>query len=104
MAVCGDEPGTPCSAGHRASWCAYPLMDPKCSGLFFFYFGLTLWHPRWLSGKRICLPMQETQEIWVQFLEPEDSLKEEMATHSSILASESLGQRSPVGYSPQGHK
>ena len=30
--------------------------------------------------------MQETQETWVQFLGWEDSLKEEIATHSNILA------------------
>ena len=29
--------------------------------------------------------MQETQETWVQALGGEDSLQEEMATHSSIL-------------------
>ena len=30
--------------------------------------------------------MQETQEMWVQFLVQEYPLEEEMATHSSILA------------------
>ena len=30
--------------------------------------------------------MQEAQEMWVQPLGQEDSLAEEMATHSSILA------------------
>ena len=30
--------------------------------------------------------MQETQESWVGSLGQEDSLKEKMATHSSILA------------------
>ena len=30
--------------------------------------------------------MQETQEMQVQSLDPEDPLEEEMATHSSILA------------------
>ena len=30
--------------------------------------------------------MQETWEMWVQSLSPEDPLEEEMATHSSILA------------------
>ena len=30
--------------------------------------------------------MQETQEMWVQFLGWKDPLEEEMATHSSILA------------------
>ena len=39
--------------------------------------------PRWLSGKRIHLSMQET---WVRSLGQEYPLEEEMATHSSILA------------------
>ena len=34
----------------------------------------------------------------------EDPLEKEMATHSSILAGESHGQRSLAGYSPWGHK
>ena len=34
----------------------------------------------------------------------EDPLEEGVATHSSILAGESHGQRSLVGYSPWGHK
>ena len=54
--------------------------------------------PRWLSGKTIHLPMQET---WVPFLAWEDPLEKEMATHSSTLAweipwTEELGG----GYSP----
>ena len=60
--------------------------------------------PRWLSDKIICLPMQETQEMWVQCLYREDPLEKEMATHSSILAWEIHGQRSLVGYGPGGHK
>ena len=49
-----------------------------------------------------CLsPMWET---WVQSLGREDPLEEEMATRSSILAGESHGWRSLVGYSPQGCK
>ena len=43
--------------------------------------------------------MQETQ---VQFLEQEDPLEKEMATHSSIVG-ESQGQRNLAGYSPWGH-
>ena len=39
--------------------------------------------PRWLSGKRIHLSMQE---MWVRSLGQEYPLEEEMATHSSILA------------------
>ena len=38
------------------------------------------------QGIKNRLPMQETQEIWVQSLYQEDPLEEEMATHSSILA------------------
>ena len=45
--------------------------------------------------------MQETQ---VQSLGLEDPLKEETATHSSILAWKSHGQRRLVGHSPKGHK
>ena len=30
--------------------------------------------------------VQETQEMWIQSLGPEDPLEKEMATHSSILA------------------
>ena len=48
--------------------------------------------------------MQELQETQVQSLGQEDPLEEGMATHSSILPEESHGQRSLVGYSPQGCK
>ena len=41
--------------------------------------------PWWLTVKNL-LAMQEPQEIQVQSLGWEDSLEEEMATHSSILA------------------
>jgi len=44
------------------------------------------------------------QETWVHSLDWEDPLEEEMATHSSILAGESHGQRSLVGCSPWGCK
>ena len=55
----------------------------------------------WHSGKRIHLPMQEMLEIQVQCLSWEDSLEEEMATQSSILA-----WRIPrtEGYSPNSYK
>ena len=45
--------------------------------------------------------MQDTQ---VQPLGQEDPLEKGMATHSSILAGESHGQRSVAGYSPWGRK
>jgi len=44
------------------------------------------------------------QKTWVRFLGGKDLLEKEMATHSSILAGKSHGQRSLVGYSPWGHK
>ena len=43
--------------------------------------------PWWLSEKRNCLPVLETQ---VQSLDWEDPLEKEMATHSSMLAWEVL--------------
>ena len=48
--------------------------------------------------------MQETQETWFQSLDQEDSLEEEMATHSSILAWESPWTGNLEGYSPGGLK
>ena len=42
--------------------------------------------PRWHSVERICLPMQEMQEVWVLSLGWEDPLEKEMATYSRILA------------------
>ena len=48
--------------------------------------------------------VQETPETWVQSLRQEDPLQKGMATHSSILAGESHGQRSLVGYSLWSHK
>ena len=44
------------------------------------------------------------QETGVPSLGWEDPLEKKKATHSSILAWESHGQRSLVGYSPRGHK
>ena len=47
------------------------------------------------------LPMQETQ---VGSLGWEDPVEKEMATHSSILASEIPWTENVVGYSPWGQK
>ena len=44
------------------------------------------------------------QEIWVQSLGREDSLEEEMATHSSILAWKIPWTEEPGVYSPEGRK
>ena len=48
--------------------------------------------------------MQEMQETGVRPLGQEDPLEKEMATHSSIFAGKSHGQRSLAGYGPWGHK
>ena len=48
--------------------------------------------------------MQETKELRVRSLGREDPLEEEMATHSSILAGKSHGQRSLDGYNPGDRK
>ena len=55
--------------------------------------------PWWLSGKRICLSMQEMR-VWS--LGGKDPLKREIATHSSILAwriswTEEPGELQPMG-------
>ena len=50
------------------------------------------------------------QEVQVQSLDRkdpldrEDSVKKEVATHSSVLLGKSHGQRSLAGYIPWGHK
>ena len=49
-------------------------------------------------------PRQETQETRVRSPGGEDPLEKEMATHSSVLAGKSHGQRSLAGHSLQGHK
>ena len=54
--------------------------------------------------KKITLPMQEMQETQVRSLGLEDPLEEEMATTPVFLLGKSHGQRSLVGYSPQGCK
>ena len=58
--------------------------------------------PRWYSGKRIHLPMQETQEIWVRFLDWEDLLEKELASHSSILTWEIPWTEEPGGLQSMG--
>ena len=47
--------------------------------------------------KRVCLPIQEMQ---VRSLGQEDPLKEEMTTHSSILAWNIPWTEEPGGHSP----
>ena len=60
--------------------------------------------PGGTSGKRICLPMQEMEKMWVQSLGQKDPLEKKMAIHSSILACKIPWTESLVGYSPWGCK
>ena len=59
--------------------------------------------PQWLSGKEFP-SMQEMQEIQVQSLGQEDPLAEEWKPIPVCLPGEFFGQKSLVGYSPQGRK
>ena len=52
--------------------------------------------------KNFRLPMQETQETWVQSLGWDDPLKKEMATHSSILVWELPWTEEPGGLPSMG--
>ena len=58
----------------------------RCSA----FFAVQLSHPHTTTGKttwqRICLPVTEMQETWVQSLGREDPLEKQMAPHSSILS------------------
>ena len=56
------------------------------------------------TGGSVVKNLPANQETWVQSLGEEDPLEKEMATHSSILAWESHGQRCLVGYSVWGGK
>ena len=47
-------------------------------------------------------PAKQETQVWP--LGQEDTLEEEMVTHSSIPAGKSHGQRSLVGYSSWGYK
>ena len=51
---------------------------------------------------RICLPMQEMQEMWVWSLSQDDPLEEEMAICSSILAWKIPHTEEPGGLEPMG--
>ena len=81
--LCFSVKGLPCSfdRNHEHSWSSLVA--------------------QWL---KICLPTQEMQEIWVLSPGGGYPLEEEMATHSSILAGKSHGQRSLAGSSLWGRR
>ena len=53
---------------------------------------------------RICLPMQETQEMWVWSRLRKIAWSRKWQTNPVIFPGKSHRQRSPVGYKPWGHK
>ena len=57
-----------------------------------------------LPGGSVVKNAPAMQERQIRSLGQEDPLEKKMATHCSILAWESHGQRSLVGYSPCGSK
>ena len=59
---------------------------------------------RGFPGVNSPLPVQETQEVLVRSLGWENPLEQSMATTPALLPGESHGQRSLVGYNPQGQK
>ena len=61
----------------------------------------SLGHPKWLSGKRICLPVQETR---VSSLGRETPWRRKCQPTPVFLPRKSYGQRSLAEYSPWGHK
>ena len=69
--------------GHWLQLRRSPQSCPLCALLSVT---IGLWGFQNVSAHKACLPMQETQETWVQSLDWKDPLEEEMATHSSILA------------------
>ena len=57
--------------------------------------------PWWLSSEEFCA-IQEIQETWVHSLGWEDPLQDSTAPTPTLSPGESRGQRSLVGYRPQG--
>ena len=64
----------------------------------------SLWASQMAQWVKNLPAMQETQEIWVQFLGWEDPLEESTATHSSILAWRIPRTEEPGGLRSIGHK
>ena len=79
----------------RIYFCAshFFMFSYNCNADFFFFFFLVedfqkcIWFLGFLGGSVVKnLPaIQETQEMWVQFLDWENPLEEGMTTHCSIL-------------------
>ena len=70
----------------REAWHAAVWGVTKSQIQYNNYTNLSWWAFQVAQWQRICLLMQERQEIWVWSLGWEEHLEKEMATHSSILA------------------
>ena len=60
--------------------------------------------PRWLSGKRTHLAVQEMQETWVRSLGQEDPLEKEINPLQCFCLENSMDRGSWADYSPRGLK
>ena len=75
-----------------------------CSQIALFFFWQTLFdfgstiHPQTALVAQMVKHLPTVRETRIQSLGREDLLKKETATHSSILAGKSQGQRSLAGY------
>ena len=81
------------------------FLRPQLPYLLFSFISLGASLQRWLSGKTICLPVQETQETQVWSLGGENPLEKEVANPHQYSCLENFnGQRSLAGYRPWGLK
>ena len=100
-------PGPLSVSGSSLSWPISPLLSRKPPVLFTSLFWADP-DPAWgFPGGSAVKNLPAIQEMWktqIQSLVLEDLLEEVMATHSSILAGNSPGQRNLARYSPKGRK
>ena len=91
------------------NWKLYTRIDSCMCTCSKNYFGIGSGLPRRSNAEQFSagasqVPVQKTQDTWVQSLGWKDPLEVEMATHSSILAWEIPWKRSVANYSLCGHK
>ena len=89
---------------HR-SMCKYGY-NSKSACISHPYTCTHIWASQMAKQYIISLPMQETQEMWVQFLSWKDPLESEMASQSNVLAWKISMDREAwqATYSSRGHK
>ena len=65
---------------------------------------MTYWATQVVQVVKKCLPMQETEEMWIQSWVRKIPWRRKWQPAPVFLPEESHGQRSLVGYGPWGHK